>query len=301
MVSFENVSKFCLSDISLHIPEKSIVGIIGASGAGKTTLLRLSCGLLQCDKGSVRTFFRNPIKNRRQIASDIRVFFSDTPIFQEDGTIQYEFERLRMLYSLKEQCFQDEYRNLAAALQFEEYETKPIRELSLGQRRRAELAAAMFGKARLILLDEPTSGLDEQGKRLFQKLLRQKKEEGAAILVSSYGIAEEEALCDRIILLDKGQLLYYGDRDNLMRRYAPIHEMELMFLGRLPDMEDLPLLRYRMEGNHLMLSYDSNIISAAELITHLMEQTTIIQMHIQRPQLQDVIIKGGRSWNNELF
>lgn len=291
MVSFENVSKFCLSDISLHIPEKSIVGIIGASGAGKTTLLRLSCGLLQCDKGSVRTFFLNPVKNRRQISPDIRVFFSGTPIFQEDGTIQYEFEKLRMLYCLKEQRFQDEYRNLASQFQFEEYEKMPIRELSLGQRRRAELAAVLFGKARLILLDEPTSGLDELGKKIFQEQLKQKKKEGAAIVVASYGIAEQETLCDRIILLDKGQLLYYGDRDHLMRRYAPIHEMELMFQGRLPDMEDLPLLRYKIEGSKLTLCYDSSIISAAELITQLMEQTTIIQMHIQRPQLQHVIIK----------
>ena len=91
MVSFENVSKFRLSDISFCIPEGMIVGVIGRSGSGKTTLLKLACGLLACEKGKVRTFLQSPVKRRRQIASAIRFFSAEHMPFREENTIVDEF------------------------------------------------------------------------------------------------------------------------------------------------------------------------------------------------------------------
>lgn len=290
MVSFESVSKFILSDVSFCIPAGTVAGVIGPGGSGKTTLLRLVCGLLACEKGHVRTFFRDPVKKRRQIASDIGFFSSLHPLFREDSTILAEFQRLCALYRLDKDRFREEYEQLAVSLGFKEYEDKEIRQLSLGQLRRAELATVLLEHWRLILLDEPTVGVDESGKEIFRKHLQKKKEQGAAILIASENMTEIEKVCDRVLLLDAGRLLYYGSRKRLMRRYAPINEMEIAFCGKLPDMEDLPLLRYSIEHNRLKFRYDENVISALEIINHVAVQTEVTQMNIVTPGLEDVIL-----------
>lgn len=290
MLSFEHVSKFVLSDISLHIPAGVVVGVIGVSGSGKTTLLRLACGLLQCEQGSVRTFLVDPVRYRRQIAPDIRVFFSEVSVFPEDSTILYEFQRLGRIYRMDEDEFKKTYRYLSGLLQFGAYERIQIRQLSLGQRRRAELATVLLGKARLILLDEPTSGLDEQARKVFREQLKRKKESGTSVLLASHNMAETEQLCDRIVLLDGGRLLYYGEEDRLLRKYAPVHELEILFQGRLPDMEDLPLLRYSIAQNRMRIRYHSDIISTAELVSHLMRRTAVVQINIAGPELEDVVL-----------
>ncbi len=293
MISFEHVSKFVLHDINLHIPEGIIAGVIGVSGAGKTTLLRLACGLLKCEQGSVWTFYEDPVKKRGQHASEIRAFFADVPMFQEDSTILYEFQKLCADHKMKHKEFQKNYVKLAEEFGFKEYEETQIRQLSLGQRRRAELAAVLLGKSRLILLDEPTSGLDENAKNVFREWLKKKKALGTTVVLSSHDLFEEEQLCDRMILLDRGHLLYYGECERLMRQYAPIHEMELVFQGALPDMEDIPLIRYSVENDRLRVSYHSNIVSASEVISHIMEQTAVTKVNILRPKLEDVAVQIG--------
>ena len=290
MISFENVSKFILSDISFCIPDGMIAGVIGRSGSGKTTLLRLACGLLACEKGSVRTFFQDPVKRRRQIAADIRFFSAGHPSFREDNTIRDEFQKLRALYRMDKGRFLEEYEQLAGRLRFKEYEEKEIRELSLGQRRRAEFAATLLGSPRLILLDEPTVGVDETGKRIFREQLLQKKELGVTVLMASESRTEIEESCDRVLLLDAGRLLYYGSKDRLMRRYAPVNEMEIVFQGRLPDMDDLPLIKYSVEKNKMKFWYNENVISTLEIVNHVAAQTVIAGMQVISPGLEDVIL-----------
>ena len=290
MISFENVSKFILKDISFCIPEGIIAGVIGRSGSGKTTLLRLACGLLACEKGNVRTFFQDPVKRRRQIAADIRFFSAGHPPFREDSTISDEFRKLRAVYRLDKDTFREEYERLAGQMCFKEYGQKEIRELSLGQRRRAELASVLLGSPWLILLDEPTVGIDETGKRIFREQLLQKKELGATVLMVSEDRMEIEESCDRVILLDAGRLLYYGSKERLMRRYAPVNEMEIVFHGRIPDMEDLPLIKYSVEKNKMKFRYNENVIATLEIVNHVAAQTGIAQMHVVSPGLEDVIL-----------
>lgn len=290
MVSFENVGKFILSDISFCIPDGIIAGVIGRSGAGKTTLIRLAGGLLSCEAGTVRTFLQDPVRRRRQIAKDIRFFSSAHPSFREDSTIADEFKKLRFVYRLDQKEFQEEYERLAVSLRFGEDAEKEIRQLSFGQRRRAELAAVLLGQARLILLDEPTVGIDEAGKQIFIEQLQKKKEGGTAALIASENMAEIERVCDRILLLDEGRLLYYGSRARLMRQYAPVNEISIVYRGRLPDLEDLPLIEYRIDNDRLRCRYNENVVSALEIIRHVAAQTVVAEMQVVRPRLEDVVM-----------
>lgn len=161
--------------------------------------------------------------------------------------------------------------------------------MSQGQRRRVELAAVLMGKSRLYLFDEPANGLDEQGKRVFWKQLQRKKESGATILVSSHNMEEIRQVCDRIILLHKGRVLYYGDRDGLLQRFAPFEQMEVWFDGRIPDVENLPILWYRIQQDSMRLAYNANHIMAAEIIQRIIGQTRIVRINVRKQSLSDVI------------
>lgn len=291
MVHFQNVSKFILSDVNVHIPKGISVGVIGASGSGKTTFLKLACGLLEAKKGKVRTLHRNPVNSRKKLAADVRAYFTDLPLFQGEDTVSGNFQTVQISYLENSKEYWERYSYLSERLGFSEFENKTVNQLSVGQRRRAELGATLIGNAELFLLDEPVNGLDVQGKLAFWELLRRQKESGATILVSSHNLTEITEFCDRILLLDEGKLIYYGDAERLFRKYAPESSLKLIFEGNLPDMEDLPLIRYCINSNMLTIEYDSNRISAAEIMKTILAQTTICEMKTIRPELADIITK----------
>lgn len=299
MISFENVNKFILSDVSVHIPKGVTVGIIGASGAGKTTLLKLACGLLACDSGKVWTFHKDPVKERKEITPRLRAYFSHMPLFQAEDTVLKQFEMLQTVYGQEKETYWKAYRKLAEQFRFAEYEDTQVKQLSVGQKRRVELAFMMLGKPELLLFDEPTNGLDARGKEVFWQQVKAHKEAGATILISSHNMVEIQSLCDRILLLDQGRILYYGNQDRLMRSFAPINGMELQFQGRLPDMEDLPLMKYSIDNDILKLQYNSNHISAAEIVKKILEQTTIRHIETIRPELADVMIQRKENMEDE--
>ena len=204
MVSFQNAGKFILSGVDVQIPEGVAVGVIGASGAGKTTLLKLACGLLECENGIVRTMGKDPVRYRREISGNLRAYFSEHFYFDGEDTVLHQFQLLSFLSqqshysqqsinsndSAERELYWKEYKMLADLFQISDYEGKRLSQLSLGQRRRVELASVLLGNARLLVLDEPTNGLDGQGREAFWKQLGQKKESGVTILLSSHNMQE---------------------------------------------------------------------------------------------------------------
>ena len=304
MVSFQNAGKFILSGVDIQIPEGVSVGVIGVSGAGKTTFLKLACGLLECESGTVRTMGKNPVRCRKEIAKDLRAYFSEHFYFDGDDTVLHQFQLLSFLgqqprhrkrepaYSSEREMYWEEYKMLADLFQISEYEGKRVSQLSLGQRRRVELVSILLGNARLLIFDEPTNGLDGQGRQAFWEQLGKKKDSGVTVLLSSHNMQEIGQLCDRIILLDGGKVLYYGGREELLHCYAPAARIEVQFAGRIPDMEDLPLLRYSVEGDKLEILYNAGTVTAAEIVQHIVEQTDIMGINIVRQNLADVVLQG---------
>lgn len=289
MVYFREAGKYILSEVDFFIPQGVAVGVIGASGAGKTTLLKLVCGLLACDHGMVRTMGKDPVKDRKILAAHLRAYFSELYYFQQDDTVESQFRLMEKLYQLDRKQCREEYGRLDDQFRFTDFLHQRVGRLSTGQRRRVELAALLMGDTDLLLLDEPTNGMDEQGKRAFWEEICRKKEAGTTILFSSHNMAEIGQVCDRILLLDKGNVCYYGDREGLLNRYAPVNQIDIQFSGAIPDMEDLPLLRYSLENDRLRLSYNANHITAAEITKRILEQTSIIRISVTRHDLADVI------------
>lgn len=301
MISFEYVSKFVLSDVSIHIPTGTTVGLIGASGAGKTTFLKLVCGLLLPEQGFVRTMRKNPVICRSRPGVSVRAMLNNIPLLADNNSVKSNFDDLQIIYRMPEDRYNEEYRHLAEALGFGGYEAEPVNALSLGQRRRAELGALLLSHPKLLLLDEPTIGLDQTARESLRMLLREYQKEGMTLVISSHDMGEISALCERIALLDHGRLTYYGERELLLKRFAPMDALEVILSGPLPDLEDLPLHSFTLNQNKLTLTYNSNHVSSAELLHHLLKKTSFSGVTTYKSELADVIRRIGKGETNELY
>jgi len=300
MLSFEHVGKFVLSDISLHIPKGVAVGIIGASGAGKTTFLKLACGLLAPEDGKVYTMQKCPVEKREQLGTRIGCLLERMPVLDEYSTVADNFKNLQIIHQISTEKYAKEYASLAERLAIRTFENTPVKNLSFGQRRRAELAAVLLHHPELLLLDEPTNGLDENAKNSLQELLQERVKEGMTLVFSSHNMREVSGICQRIVLLEEGKLLYYGEEAALLRRYAPMDSMRVRFLGELPDFEDLPVAKYVLKEGEAELSYNSNYVTASDILEAIVKQTSVQEVSIQKPDLADVIFamkeeKRGRN------
>lgn len=301
MICFEHVSKFLLSDVSIHIPAGTSIGLIGASGAGKTTFLKLACGLLLPEQGFVRTMRKNPVTHRSELGVSMGTMLNDIPVLADYNSVKSNFNDLQIIYRMSEGRYKEEYRLLADTLDFGAYENETINALSLGQRRRVELGALLLRRPKLLLLDEPTIGLDQTAKESLRMLLMERQKEGMTLIISSHDMGEISALCERIALLDHGRLTYYGDRELLLKRFAPMDTLEVILSGPLPDLEDLSLHSFLLNQNKLTLTYNSNHVSSAELLHHLLKRTSFTGVTTYKSELADVIKRIEKGETNEFY
>ncbi len=288
MVDFVNVKKFTLDGLSLHIPEGERVGLLGNPGGGKTTLLKLACGLLAPEGGSVRVFGRKPRDWRKDSRTVISAYFTGMPLLECNDTIRQGFELVRCMYHIPKKSFWEEYKELSKRLDFAAFEHEAVKGLSLGQRVRAELSAALAIRPRLLLLDEPNAGLDENGKAALCDILKERGQQGLTVVAASSDMVGIAKLCTRFVLLKDGGMAFYGSGERLRSQFVPVDAMTIVFGGELPDFEDLPVMRYKIEGNQLTLFYNSNHVTAVEILKRVLAQTEVLEVKIQKPTLENM-------------
>ena len=291
MVQLEQVSKFIVKDVNLYVPPGSAVGVIGKSGAGKTTLLKLISGILQPETGRVCTMGQDPIRYRKCYGAAFSAYFTGIPLLDAKETVQQGYEAIASVYQLTPCVFAREYRALSRRLGFGAYENESVQSLSLGQRARAELGAALLYRPQLLLLDEPTVGLDQEAKQALRELLQERVEQGMTLLISSHDMNEVSHLCSRIALLHKGKLEFYGDQEQLHWQYHSLHMMQMRIVGPLPDLGDIPFLRSVLEKDRLTLVYASHYITSAEILQQILHQTSITELVIRKADLGQVILQ----------
>lgn len=296
MINFENVSCRVLKNVSLNIPKGETVGLVGISGAGKTTLIKLACGLIAPEAGKVFTLGKNPVKYHGLYREKVSVFIAGTPLLCREDTVLQGFEMIRSVYGISKDDFAERYKALSQRLSFSKNGGALVKNLSLGERMRAEIGAALIYEPKLLILDEPNIGLDENAKAVLGQLISERRMAGMTTFLSSHDMASVSKICGRIALLDQGELVFYGSMENLRSRYTPIDTMRLKIEGGLPDPDDLPLKKYSIDGSTVSLSYNSNHITAAEILKTVLRQTHVSEVSIKKPDLEDVIsqLKGRK-------
>lgn len=288
-VSPKGVEKTAIEDLSLYIPKGITVAVIGLSGAGKTTLFKLICGLLAPSEGRVKVAGVNPVKERDCLAEMVSVLFADHTFLQPEETVLQNMELIKETYRMEKVEWTKRLRFLEETLGLQAKQDAVVKELSLGFRRRAELMAAFLRPFEVMLLDEPCIGMDALAKEGFFKLVQESRKAGKTLLISSHNMGEVDAISERILLLHKGKSFFFGEREALYRQLTPINRMEISFAEKIPDMQDLPFVRYELEDLQMQISYNANHVTAAELVQTLMQSGEIREITMSHPTLEDVI------------
>jgi len=210
-----------LKGISFSAAQGELVGLIGPNGAGKSTTVKVMSGILTPDSGTCLIHNRVPWKERKTHVADIGVVFGQRSQLWWDVPVSDSFRVLQDIYDIPKYDFQERTLELAKALDIEHLLKTPARQLSLGQRMRSEIAAALLHRPKLLFLDEPTIGLDAVSKLALRAFLKEEnKQTGVTILLTTHDMDDIEALCNRVMVIGHGQLLYDGEFGGLKARYA---------------------------------------------------------------------------------
>ena len=210
-----------VKNISFSIKRGERVGLIGENGAGKSTTLKMLTGIIVPTGGKLEVLGRVPWKERRQLALNIGVVFGQRPQLLWDIPVRETFRLLKTMYRIPDEVYQVTYPEAVRRLGLEPLLGTAVRQLSLGQRMRCDLAAALLHAPAIAFLDEPTIGLDLSVKEQVREYIRDMQNRfGTTLLITTHDLKDITEVCDRLLLLDKGKLLFDGSIKDFVRRFA---------------------------------------------------------------------------------
>ena len=211
-----------VKEITFAVAPGEIVGFLGPNGAGKTTTLKMLSGLLHPSGGQVEVLGHEPFRRQKAYLRQITLVMGNRNQLVWDIPVLDSFERNRAIYRLDGACYRDVVDELVELLDLGELLDKPVRNLSLGERMKCEVAAALLHRPRILFLDEPTIGLDVTMQRRIRHFIAEyNRRYGASVLLTSHYMADVEALCRRVVIIHHGQLLFDGQLEELVQRFSP--------------------------------------------------------------------------------
>lgn len=284
--------KTVLKDISFHIAPNETVGLIGLNGAGKTTLLQVMTGMLKPDSGFIRVGGTENVIENHDVLRDIVYISGIKSQLWEDIRVKDSLAYCMKMYKIPKKAAEKRLSELVEIFEVSELIDSVPRSLSLGEKMRCELVYALLAEPKLLLLDEVMIGLDVSIKyKIMQYFGRLREEKKTTIIYTSHNLVEVEKLCDRVILIDKGQIIFDGSVERIMREFSPLYHMELKLGAQLPDLEDLPFEKISIEKDMLHIVYDDQKIDTAQILRHIMEKSKIEDIRFFPPDLEGTIKK----------
>lgn len=230
-----------VKDVSFEIQPGEVVGFLGPNGAGKTTTLKMLTGLIHPSSGRVRVADNIPFQRHRAFLEKITLVMGQKQQLLWDLPAIDSLRINAAVYGISDREFKRRVGELTEMLSLEDKLTQPVRKLSLGERMKAELLAALLHQPQVLFLDEPTLGLDVNAQVSVREFLKSYNERfDATILLTSHYMADITALCDRVLLIHQGQLIYDGALDGLLDHFAPYRQVKLELEQTLPETELAP-------------------------------------------------------------
>lgn len=285
--------KRILSDISFHIAPNESVGLIGLNGAGKTTLLNVMAGLLKPDSGFLRMDGAEMLLEEKEKLKGVAYVSGLKSQLWEDIRIRDSLSHCGRMYGFTEVEIEKRIVDLDKVFEIHDFMDALPKSLSLGERMRCELLYALLARPRILMLDEAMIGLDVSMKYKIEEYFRWlKNEKVMTMLYTSHNLAEVERICDRILLIDHGKILFDGAIDRLLQEFSPLYRMEIVVEnGGVPDFEDLPVERIYIEHKKILIVYDKKKIDSAFILSHVLEQFKVLDVKIFEPDLETTIKK----------
>lgn len=285
-----------VSDVSFDIPAGEMVGYIGANGAGKSTTLKMLTGILTPTSGEVTVGGLVPWRQRQQYTRHIGAVFGQRTQLWWDLAVIESFRLLQKIYEVDQDVFQRQMGIFNELLDIGDYLHQPVRKLSLGQRMRCDLAAALLHRPQVLFLDEPTIGLDVVAKENVRDFLREIRDrDKVTIILTTHDLGDIEQLCRRVIIIDKGQVHFDGELDALRREVGQKVRLTVDLREIVDSSElaattgELPVNWDRNTGRRHHAQFNRSEVAGAEVIRRLVNGAQVVDLHLAEQPIEEVV------------
>lgn len=286
----EQILVRAVDGISFEIQKGELVGYIGPNGAGKSTTLKMLTGLLAPTQGELLVNGYVPWRERRLYVGKIGAVFGQRTTLWWDLPVIESLEMLQHIYQVSSTRFENNLYEFRKLLEMDEFLNTPVRSLSLGQRMRADLCAALLHDPPLLFLDEPTIGLDVVAKeRIRQFILNINEHHGTTIILTTHDLSDVEKLCERVMIIDKGRVLFDGGLDSLRRRFGGERQLMVDFAEEYNDISIPGAEITCRDGKRVTYQFDRASVSASDLIARVSSRFRILDLQVGEPDIEDTV------------
>lgn len=307
LFSNEKVKKVAVDDISFSIGKGEIVGYIGSNGAGKSTTIKMMTGILNPTTGTCMVDGIDPSKNRKENAQNIGVVFGQRTQLWWDLPLSESFTILKEIYDVSDEAYKEQMAFLNRVLELDEFFDRPVRTLSLGQRMRADLGAALLHNPKVLYLDEPTIGLDLVVKDNIRKAIKEiNAKYQTTVILTTHDIGDIEELCSRIIIIDEGKKIYDGTLENLKDTYGKRRKVtmevrkpetikELKLFQKVTGVNGVQITEndydsvLDVESKSYTVSFDKHKMQVPQILSAVMDLTEVTDIKLQETELAEIV------------
>ncbi len=281
-----------LDKVSFDIHRGELVGYIGPNGAGKSTTIKILSGILLPDEGTCLVDGRVPWKDRIEHVRRIGVVFGQRTQLWWDLPVIESFDLLRDIYSMPARSYTATREELVSRLALQPFLDVPVRQLSLGERMRCELAASLLHEPSLLFLDEPTIGLDAISKLALRDfILELNRDRKVTIILSTHDMDDIEALCRRLIVIANGRTVFDGILPDLRARLGGERWLTLDLVDHTDRVQDPDAVVRSREGHRVRLSYNPEKIATSELVSRIMANYQVRDLFVENPPIEEIVAR----------
>jgi ABC-2 type transport system ATP-binding protein len=275
--------------LSFQVEPGEMVGYIGPNGAGKSTTIKMLTGILVPSSGHLEVAGLEPSRRRTELARRIGVVFGQRTTLWWDLPLRHSFELLQRIYRIPDDRFRTNLADFLALLELGDLLDVPVRQLSLGQRMRGDIAAALLHDPETLYLDEPTIGLDVVSKGRLREFLRAlNRERGTTLLLTTHDLQDIEALCDRVIVIDHGTAVFDGRLEDLHGLGGSARTLVVDLVDEAPPITVPGATTESVDGPRQWLRFPADA-SAAPIVAAVAAAYDVADLSIQEPAIEDVI------------
>ena len=287
--------KQAVKNISFSIEKGEMVGFIGPNGAGKSTTIKMLSGILCPDGGEIQVAGYVPYKQRKTYVQNIGVVFGQKSQLQWDLPVIDSFELLKAIYRIPDTVYKKNLGRFTDMLDMGGFINQPVRQLSLGQRMRADIVAALLHSPKIVFFDEPTIGVDVVGKETIRTFIRElNREDGVTMLFTTHDMQDIEKTCNRLIIIDKGAKVYDGSLQGIRNTYGTTRQLDVEF-GSGQDIQ--PILGVEIkdleqeDSRKKRFIFDNKEIQINQLMNHLLTKYDVRDINVSEPEIERIIRK----------
>ncbi len=287
-----------VNGVSFSIEKGEMVGFIGPNGAGKSTTIKMLSGILCPDHGSIVVNGYVPYQQRKSYVAGIGVVFGQKSQLQWDLPVIDSFELLKAIYRIPEEKYRKNLDRFVEMLDMGGFVNQPVRQLSLGQRMRADIVAALLHSPQIVFFDEPTIGVDVLGKETIREFIRElNAEDEVTMLFTTHDMQDIEKTCKRLIIIDKGAKMYDGSLQEIREKYGTSRQLVVEFVEETEVLPMENVVITNVEDRKKSFAFDNAKVNINELMSHLLSRYNVRDLTVKEPEIESII---QRMYNGEV-